>query len=355
MFRLFKKKQVVKIILIGYHLIFTIISWFYLVSVLKETDPERFYRLASVADGWYKLFGTGSKFIIFLIYPLVKLKIAPFIISLIFSLIGLKGFLLMIDLLFRDNRIENKFKTYGVLVFLFLPTLHFWTSFISKDALLFFLMTYTLHHLFYKKKSLFQMILVLFLILMIRPYIFFILIIAFGIHFVANNAFSLKKTGFVLLGSALVGIVAFPILQSFLRLENLSVSSFQNNFNNVILYAQQNGNSSIDLAKSNYFDRFILVLFRPFLFEAIGYKQIIVAIENVVLWSVVIKSLVTTKLSIVRKQILFPALVAVLLILFYSLYMYNMGLASRMRVMFIPYLFFTLFWVLHNKNTQNIQ
>ncbi len=350
MLKQLSSKKNIKSIVIIYHLVFTIISWLYLVSVLKMTDPDRFYKLASASNNWFDLFGTGSKFITFLIYPLVTLNIPPIVISVVFSLIGLKGFLLFVDMLFNDSKEDDNSNAYLYLIFLLLPTLHFWTSFISKDALLFYLMTFILHHLYSTKKKLFQIVIVLFFVLMIRPYVFFILVIAFAIHYVFNNSFNLKKGIVIVGGLLLLLITTFPILQSFLKLETLSILNFNKAFHQVVLYAQQNGKSSIDLANSNYFDRFILVLFRPFVFESITYKQLIVSIENILTWGIIVKLLVVNRILFFNRNMLFPLLVAVFLILFYSIYMYNMGLASRMRVMFVPYLFFVLFCNLHNKN-----
>lgn len=356
MLKLSCNKRSLKIIIVVYHLLFTILSWLYLTSIFKENDPDRFYRIAQSSSNWLDLFGVGSKFITFLIYPLVKLKIPLFMISLVFSLIGLKGFLLFIDILFKGKYIDDKnTNLFALIIFLLMPTLHFWTSFISKDAILFYLMMYVLYYLFHNENCLLKLIVVAFLILMIRPYIFAILLTSYSIYYVYVNTFNFKKSIFFLCCMTGLFLLLFPILQKFLKLDNLNLLSFKTNFNQLVLYSQTNGNSSIDLLNSSYFDRLILLLFKPFIFEALGYKQIFVAIENSIIWIVLIRLFIRNITLKFQKLAVYPLMTVLFLILFYSIYMYNMGLASRMRVMFLPYLFFVLFWNIFNKPQLSIK
>ena len=59
-------------------------------------------------------------------------------------------------------------------------------------------------------------------------------------------------------------------------------------YSKIILYSQNVGNSSIDLYNSNYFERLMLVLFRPFFFDVKTFFQLFVSIENLFTWVVVI-------------------------------------------------------------------
>ena len=130
-------------------------------------------------------------------------------------------------------------------------------------------------------------------------------------------------------------------LVNFLNFYNLS--SFKLHFEKIITYSSNNGNSSIDLLNSNYFERFFLVLFRPFFFDSKTLFQFFVSIENFVLAIIIIIFAykiyyLKLKFSLIDKHIRFALLFSIMCILFYSIYMYNLGLASRMRVMFLPFL-----------------
>ena len=118
-------------------------------------DPQNFYNTALNADSWISVFDVGHGFISFIIYPFVQLGIRIELFFLVFSVISYKGFLLLFELL-KVNEYRNKSAIF-ILGFFLIPSIHFWTVFLGKDPLVFFLMVLVLKKI-YDGSSEFQLI-----------------------------------------------------------------------------------------------------------------------------------------------------------------------------------------------------
>ncbi|WP_296319214.1 hypothetical protein [Winogradskyella sp.] len=317
--------------------------FYYYKSFNKQPyDAFRFFNEAVNSGNWFEFFGLGSKLITFLIFPFVKLQLSYFTIFIIFAFIGFLGYLNYFKILGLKERTYGSLKTLIILCLFLLPSLHYWTSSISKEAILFFLTTVLIKEWSKNKVVSKKIIISLTLCLFVRPYYFFIILLAKSVALLfKKELFRVKKTFF--LGAGVIALVAMPVLISFLKIENFD--SFINNYRRISEYALNNGNSSINLLESNYLERLILVLSRPLFIDATSFSQFVISFENLILllfYILFLYSLKQTKFAIskFKLEILVVFITALLLILFYSIYMYNLGLASRMRVMFIPLLLF---------------
>lgn len=303
----------------------------------KQVDIHYFYQRALNSDSWFNLFGVGSKFISFLIYPLVKLQASYLTLFFFFALISLTAYVY----LFKHFIITVKSKlNYTVFLYLILlPSIHFWTSSFGKEALLFPLMFYVLFQIknaFYKS---YQLYFSLLLIILIRPYVFLIMLIALSLSILLDKSFDWKFKKKWILISTLISVPVTYILLKFLRINNWD--SIHQNYNKIAHYASENGNTSIALLESNYFERLFLILFRPLFYDVINIFHFLASLENVVFLIFVfalfwkIKNVTFISQSI---DVKFAFFTAIMLILFYGIYMYNLGLANRMKVMFLPFL-----------------
>lgn len=318
----------------------SVFHWF---RAQKRTgDVDYFYNTALNAESWVSVFGLGSKFIAFLIYPLVKGGVSYFSLFLLFSLISLVPYIY----LFKQFIEIAKKKSSKIILFsfLFFPSIHFWTVFFGKEAILMPLMFYLLvkiKHNDYKNPTLYCG---LFLTLLIRPYLCFILIFSFVLSILLDKSKTrvFKKKMFLFCFSMLV--IVTPFLLIFLKIK--SWDNIVNRYRLVANYANTNGNTSINLLESNYFERLFLTLFRPFFYEGVNIFHFFVSIENLLF----LLFLIFLALKIKKNEFLsqpinvkFAFFTATFLILFYSIYMYNLGLANRMKVMFVPYLVYVYF------------
>ncbi|WP_299115581.1 hypothetical protein [uncultured Winogradskyella sp.] len=341
-------KKRIKLIVIFYHLLFSLFTLYYTINFHHESDAERIFRMANNADNWSSLWGLGTVFNSFLIYPLIKIGFNYVMLTILFSLISLKGYLVYVDLFFETNTHKTKNQLLLLLLLLALPSYHYWTSFIGKDVIVFYLMAIVLSGVIKKKYITIPFILAALLVLLIRPYLLIILMFAYSISFLFNSRFTAnKKIKYFIIFTAFV-LLCIPVLKKFLRIDNFNLESIKEGYQNIIVYSQNNGDSSIDLQNSNYLERMFLVLFRPFFYDFKTLLHFLASIENLTVWVILSKVLFkirSTDLTTLKK-VIFPVIVSVSLVAFYSIYMYNLGLASRMRVMFMPYIIFSLFWII---------
>lgn len=347
-------KKLIKLIVIFYHLLFCFFTLYYTINFKHESDAERIFRMANNADSWRSLWGLGTVFTSFLIYPLIKIGFNYVMLTVLFSLISLKAYLIYIDLFFSTSTTKTRNQLLLLLLLLGLPSYHYWSSFVGKDVIVFYLMAVMLSGVVKKKYITISFVLAGLIILLIRPYLLLIVMLAYSISFLFNSTIeaSKKKKYFIVL--VVFVLLCIPILKTFLRIDNVSIETIKESYQKIVVYSQNNGDSSIDLQNSNYLERFFLVLFRPFFYDSKVLLHFLVSIENFIVWSVVFKILFkirNTSLTTLKK-VIFPIVVSISLVVFYSIYMYNLGLASRMRVMFMPYMIFLLFWIIEeNKKT----
>lgn len=313
----------------------SIFHWYLMID--QPVDIHFFYETALNSDNWFDVFGIGSQFIAFLIYPLVKIQASYFTLFLLFSLMSLTAYVY----LFKQfiGVIKSKLDYVVFLYLILLPSIHFWTGSFSKEAILMPLMFYVISQIKNSSYKSFSLYFSLLLILLVRPYLFLIVLMAFIFSVLLDKSiqkkFKFKWIAFV----ALISIPAIPLLLRFLKIDNWG--SISQNYNKIALYASENGNTSIELLKSNYLERLFLTLFRPFFYDVINVFHFFASIENVIflLFMILlffkIKKVNFTSQSI---HVKFAFFTAILLVLFYSIYMYNLGLANRMKVMFLPFL-----------------
>ena len=147
-------------------------------------DANVFYRTAQTAHSWFSAFGLGSQFMAFLIYPLVTIGMSKFVLYFLFSVISFQAFLWYFQQMGDVFSISPK--VIGVPIpqlFFLLPSLHYWSGFVGKDALVFFFLTYLFFEVKNKKSFNVLHFVVLIVFLLLRPHVFAMTFIAFFIYF----------------------------------------------------------------------------------------------------------------------------------------------------------------------------
>lgn len=335
-----------------YFYLFTIIHFgvafgfaYFLNKLATINDPHDFYNGALSSNNWFSLFGIGHKFMSFIIYPLVKLNVSIEMLFFICATISYKGYLIYFELLKVHQFIEKQ-KVFLLLFFL-IPSIHFWTVFLGKDPLLFFLMALILKKVVNRKFD-YNIVLLLIPIFLIRPHVCFILILSFVIFFLFDkNANAILKRNLII-KSLIVFFCLLPIFfLFFLKMENLSFSALVDYYNNFIAYTLNKGNTSINLTNTNLITRiFYLVLMPlPFLYPIKNEFIFFISIENIYYLIVFTFAIVYYLKNInqiinMKDDSRWTLISSILLILLFASYLYNIGLGNRMRIMFFPYLFY---------------
>lgn len=319
----------------------------YTHNIDVKRDSFFFFDNALNSDSIFSFKFLGSQFMSVIVYPFSKVGMNYFSISLLFATFSFNMFLKYLK--FFLKYIENKVSwELHVIILLFLtPSLHYWTAGLSKEAILFLFMGTFLFEVLKNKFLSLTSVVSLFFILLIRPYLFVIILFAFILHVLTNDKYSKQFKIKIISISAFCILIVFPILKQFLKLESINLEVFNRNYESLVHFSSTNGKSSINLGDSNFLERLLLVLFRPFFYDAKTFFQYVISVENLiflVLFLKVLKDLIIKKINIWFKKDVFLLCVSIILILFYSIYMYNLGLASRMRVMFIPYFYVFVFF-----------
>jgi hypothetical protein len=283
----------------------------------------------------------------FLIYPFVQLGVTIEVLFLVFATISFKGFLLYFKML--ELKSITKHNWFVLLLFL-MPSLHFWTGFLGKEALLFFLMAYILKNV--KAKSFnFPFFLAFLIIFFIRPHVFFIVAFGFLIVLLLEKEISKKTKRYLILIPSIIIIALIPIfLKYFLKIDTIDIAGIKEYLSSFLNYTQTNtGNSPISLIDTNLFSRILILLFMPlpYIYAIKNSFQWGIALENVYFLLIFVYSMYCLavnriKMNIIRMDIKFALITSVLLVVLFGSYIYNLGLASRMRVMFLPYLLYVL-------------
>ena len=322
----------------------------FMLPDLPNNDATKFYEAAINASNWIDLVGLGNKFIPFLIAPFLKLGVHLSLLFLLFASISYQGLiyyfkLLKIDFTNRKALIFSLFYLTG--------SIHFWTGFMGKEALLFLLMVLVLNYL---KKGYFkyQLLLLLLVIFLIRPHVGIVLVVTYVITIMFDESINLKHKQLVVLISGLGGaVLLFVFLVYFLKIDALSLDAIKMYANDFLQFTEQPANASISIRETLFIQRvsYLLVMPLPFLNELNSKTQWIAAIENVYFVGVLCFSGALYlkqgfKFKIKTAELRFSIIAALLLIILFASYLYNFGLANRMRVMFLPYLFYFLIMTL---------
>lgn len=319
------------------------------ISSLVKKDSHSFFDRALNSESWTQHLRPGSDFISFLLYPFVKLGVEYFIISQIFALIGLVGLVKIFSFFFPLNTFLKK----TAIIFMLFPSIHFWTSGITKEALVIFFMALILEEIFKNRTTSIKIIIALIMILFIRPYLFILLLISLCAKFLFFEKNSITKRLVSITTFLILSLISIPFLKVFFKIETYRFSEIQNLFIKIDLYSKTVGNTSISLESTNYFERLIIVLFRPFFFDSSNHYQYIISIENAIFLAFcVVATYLATKTKIIINSVICYLILSSLLVIFLlSTYMYNLGLASRMRVMFLPFLVLGVVLIFNSNKT----
>jgi hypothetical protein len=321
-------------------------------------DANVFYEKAKVADSWFSIFGLGSQFMSFLIYPLVVMGASKLLLYFLFSSLSFQAFIWYFE------NMEDSFSSPGnpiitriAQLFFLLPSFHYWSGFAGKDALVFFIMTYLFFEVKNNKTLNFFHCIALILFLLLRPHVFLMYGLAFFLYFLFVKKTERAMKFKLLVSASLFVCVFLPIIMRFLRIDGLSLELLIEFWQKLNLYSNSVSNG-IDISKTNIFERIGLLLFRPMFFDASTFYQYMVSIENslvllLLLFSVYYLFILCTKINI-TKDVKLATLIGLFIMVMIASYIYNLGLASRMRLMFLPFILYAIHQTLFYSFTKKI-
>jgi len=350
-----RTNQKVSILIYFWHSLFCFIFINY--AITNDLDAIGYFLVSKNLDN-FSLFSTGfvrtfsSLFSKYLGFNLVSC-------FFIFNLIGSLG-----QILYYKNiqpfikKIKSNFK-YLVLLSVWLPTMHFWTSSIGKDSLIYFLINLSIYCLYNLKKRYLLLLPSLIFIALIRPYIGITLFLSIAIAVF----FRLKLPKNFKLILRLLTIISFIFFfylgTKFLNLDIvLNISNLDLVFDTIEYHrgATEIGGSSIDMNSLNPPLRLFTYMFRPLFFDANNIFGIVSSIDNLILISIfsypILRLIFLSKLKKLELKPfnLFLLLYSSLTWFFLASTTSNLGIALRHKLMFLPALIIVILDISVNSN-----
>jgi hypothetical protein len=222
---------------------------------------------------------------------------------------------------------------------LFLPGLHFWTGAIGKDAPIFLAMAVSVWAAMRLKSRLLPMGLAVALMLVIRPHIAFLALMALAI-----SALFDRKTGILLKGLFVVGSVAGAIfvVSALQTNHSVDVSNAESVSEYMEARASIDESSGADLAivQADMAVKVLSLWFRPFFLDAENAMGYIASLENLILLIIVLFIAVHQRLlRSAFKKVLYMRYATIMFVLLSAILAavnYNVGLGLRQKMMAMP-------------------
>lgn len=341
------------------HMLFSYL--YYLYAKTTSADSNMYYAKALTIDNPWEYFGTSTDFIIFLSSFFVQFGFSKLALFFLFGLSGFVGFIYLIKMLEHVPKLHF-FGFPAVYLILLLPGFHFWTSALGKDSLMFLFLMLFFYQLTQRKKNWLVMAFAFLIIFLIRPHMGFLILLAISIALFLQSPAKYTIKNFLALGFSFVLIaVSVPFLASFLNVDKLEADMVMERvefFNEYGAEQTDDLSSYVDVRSYNLPMKMFAYLFRPLFFDAHSMLQLLASFENLFLFIIIYKWLVSIKFKI-RKwykylhlpdKILFVYFILGWIVLAAS--MYNLGLASRQKYMLLPIIFVLIFKNFNNRNSR---
>ena len=337
---------------------FCLLAIFFYGKVGNAVDAKSIYDMSTIFfDKIYNNLSFrnffGSDVLSIIISPFTNIgQLTYFNISFLFMLLGLYSSLLFYVTLRKYSK--NNYQHSLAIIIVLYPTLNIFTSYITKDLLIFFFLSYLLFIINFEKEKkyfLLKLFLLAVGVLLIRPYIFLVLSFSFLIIIVFKYNFKKLNELYLFVFLILIAFLIFLFLfnkiytQVFLGNGNfleqfLSYLSDRARITNI-------GNAKINLYNLNFIQKIFSIIFGPNYFT-FSFSNLIFFIDKIYLFFILIHVFLIklnfnkTKeyyLSLTEQGLL---LFALLLCLLLSLSVSNYGIALRLKLMFLPIFFYLI-------------
>ncbi|MDA9733436.1 hypothetical protein N9U63_02160 [Candidatus Pelagibacter sp.] len=324
----------------------------------NSVDSKSIYDMSTIFfDTIYKNFSYrtffGSDFLSLIISPITNFgKLRYFNTSLLFMLLGFYASLLFYVVLIKNS--QNRYQEILSAIIVLYPTLNLYTSYITKDLLIFFFLAYLLFIINFEIKQKYFNYKLLFIaigILLIRPYIFIILSISTITIFIILYKF--KKVKELLFSMILIILSVSIFLLLFNKIYVHIFSGGGNLFEQILNYLSDRANitnigtSKINLNELSFLGKILSIIFGPpsftFNFSNIFFLTdkifVLFILSHILIIKLHFKKIEFNSQNLLELSLLFYS---ILLCLLLSLSVSNFGIALRLKLMFLPIFFYFL-------------
>lgn len=278
--------------------------------------------------------------------------------NICYGLLGHLGFVyfyMLLKSLFGDTKKLHGIKAFRIPIYpliWFLPNLHFWSSGIGKDTILFFCIALFIYSIQKLKTRWLGLLLSVILSLAIRPHMIFFLIFSFGLANLLDHRMK-GYTKILLFGIFIITFIyIFNFVIDFIQLESLDSAAVEEYARTKASKLNQADSSSgVDISAYPYPLKVFTFLYRPLFFDINGLLAVLASFENFFLLLVTISIFRNKPWAGLRKS---DSLIKGLLLFFlcgaatFPLILGNLGIMLRQKNPFIPCLLIIGIWMIYN-------
>jgi hypothetical protein len=316
-------------------------AWGYWTAAKKLTTSQ-FWSFLYEAQGTYFMYS-------FNYIPAGLLGMSFFANTMFFALIGYMGTVYFYLFALKIIPYNSRFKNYNLFPLLFfMPNLHFWSSGIGKDTLLFLCIGMFSYATLNLIKRVPLLVLSLLLSYLVRPHITLFLLIGFAFGYLFTSKIPMFKRMFLILLLIGGGLIILPSVMKFAKIEETSVTSFnQFSEDKAEALSRSSTGSAVDISSYPFPLKVFTFLYRPFFFDIRGIPAIVASFENLILLILTIQVLRNNFISTFKaapfavKGLFFFLIIGTLA---FSQSLGNVGIMIRMRNMFLPGMLIYILW-----------
>lgn len=280
------KEWVFPFFLLVYHLAFAFLAWQY--NLHNASDAYRYWHLT---EDWKQYLEVGTDVIKLINYPFTKFLQLPFWAGFIIH--SLIGFYAIVELYkFASQRVgtSNRWSKYGLMLIFLLPNLHFWTSIIGKEPIVFLATTWVVINCSFKQFKNPKLWLGAILLMLIRPHVAMFLLIAIGLVFVLKGKVWTWKKGLLIALLVAVSMGLYLMTMQLLNRNPFNIAYILER-NNASLLAFKRAGSYVPMLEYNILERLFALNFRPFFEKPLSLYSLVLSAENLIILVILLYAL----------------------------------------------------------------
>ena len=333
--------------LYAYHTIWCLVFFWY--SNMNGADSFDYYYSGVAGEGEFKF---GTSFVVLMVNLLVNVFHLSYLgVFLVFNIFGAIGYILFdASLRFANVGSGRRLNMLATLVVL-LPSVSFWSSAISKDAISFLAVGAALWASINLHKRITIMIFAILLMLLVRPHMAGLMIMSLSVAIFfdrSTSAFSRVFLSAIFVAGAAV-MVPFALdyagVKGGANIE--SVSDFIERRQSYV-----RGAASIDIASMSFPEKLFTYAFRPIVFEAKSLFELAASFDNIILLYLFLCGVfLSFKFSLDKNygNKIFMFFYTAFSWSILSLTTANLGIALRQKWMFVPFIIYLAFAYLNKR------
>lgn len=309
----------------------------------KNLIPGQFMELILKGGGTHFMHAFNS-------IPASVLGMGFFANTMFYSLLGALGVCYFFIITIRTVPNNSQVKGYYLFPLIFyLPNLHFWSSGVGKDTVLFLCIAMFVYAIMSPVRRIPLILISILLSAAVRPHITFMLVLSYGIAYLLGSKAPAWQRMLFSLAFIGLGILLLPKVLEIARMDELSAEEFEAfSTSQASALSQSHTGSAIDISSYPFPLKVLTFLFRPFFFDARSITGLLASVENLFLIILFVKIFANSPVQAFRAAPFIIKGFVIFLILgtiAFSLSLGNVGIMIRMKNMFLPGLLIFILWV----------